>query len=247
MCSVSWLVNKQGYQVFFNRDEQKTRTVAKPPEVLNIEGVNVVMPIDPVGSGSWISLNEFGLSLCLLNNYQGQVPKGELVSRGMLLKQLSISSTVAEVSLAFSRINLLQFAPFTLLAFDPSLNASKSDVMAYAWDGVESRIFPTDCPLFSSGVDLERVKDARLNMYKEITAAGKDKRSLLKFHTHHHPQYSHLSTCMHREDAQTVSFTLLEVAGTQRKMSYVAGSPCQNLTHQALEQGAVHIETSQAY
>lgn len=88
MCSVTWSLSDTGYQVFFNRDEQRSRALALPPAIYDRQGVAVMMPLDPQGQGSWISLNQFGLSLCLLNNYQGRVPDGTLISRGLLLKSL---------------------------------------------------------------------------------------------------------------------------------------------------------------
>ena len=46
MCSVSWLLEKKGYQVFFNRDEQKSRALALPPKKYTLDGVDVLMPLD---------------------------------------------------------------------------------------------------------------------------------------------------------------------------------------------------------
>ena len=112
MCSVSWLLEDNGYQVFFNRDEQKTRALAMPPKQYRVNGVDIIMPLDPTGGGSWISINEFGLSLCLLNNYQGIVPDGLLVSRGLLLKNLSSSRNISQLSVAFHKLDLHSFAPF---------------------------------------------------------------------------------------------------------------------------------------
>jgi len=241
MCSVSWLVDRNGYQVFFNRDEQKSRALALPPQQLNIDGVEVLMPIDPQGMGSWISLNEYGLSLCLLNNYQGIVPDGELVSRGLLLRQLASNYSVHGVIHAFKQLELRQFAPFSLLVFDPELTPELRAVMALEWDGTQSRIHATDSPLFSSGVDLVAVRDYRLSIYQHLTSEEMSEEQLLKFHTQHHPEYLHMSTCMHRKDAHTVSFTHLAVTSDDTSMAYVAGCPCLHLTRHALMQHRYRI------
>ncbi|WGW01023.1 hypothetical protein QF117_09440 [Vibrio sp. YMD68] len=263
MCSVSWLVDEHGYQIFFNRDEQKSRALALPPRQITVDGTDVIMPIDPVGSGSWISLNEFGLSLCLLNNYQGPAnhsqglvnndqgsvnneqgvmpsaineKKETLMSRGLLLKHLSSYSEVEKVEQAFRQWDLHRFAPFTLLAFSPSLKTDNPYVTALEWDGQKRLIHLTDCPLFSSSVDLEAVTAYRLEQFSKLTAKDKSVQTLLEFHTHHHPEHLHRSTCMHREDAQTVSFTYLNVSKNRQYMSYVAGSPCDQLSEQTLKQ-----------
>ncbi|MGF1752529.1 NRDE family protein [Vibrio makurazakiensis] len=235
MCSVTWLLEENGYQVFFNRDEQKNRPLATPPQSQNINNTQVLMPIDPVGNGSWISLNEHGLSLCLLNNYQGKLPSGACLSRGLLLQHLAPSQSRTEVTELFNQLKLSCFAPFTLLVFGPDLSLNKPEVWAFSWNGVSSKIAVTDSPLFSSGVALEEVQNYRKEVYTSITSEGKNQQSLLNFHSHHHAEKGYLSTCMHRDDAQTVSFTHLAVSSDLFSMSYLAGSPCDGLNRQQLE------------
>ena len=228
MCSVSWWIDESGYQLFFNRDEQKTRTPALPPQSFIQQDVQVLMPIDPVGKGSWISLNEQGLSLCLLNNYQGKKPAGELISRGQLLKRLSSATTVAQVEQQFAQLDLEQFAPFTLLAFE----LGNDKVREFQWDGEHADIGYATSPHFSSAVALERAVTYRQSIYDKL--AVKTAGDLLAFHSHHHSEHSHLSVCMHREDAHTVSFTRIRAAKDNLQMSYVPGSPCLHLTPEAL-------------
>ncbi|MBJ7536226.1 NRDE family protein [Marinomonas transparens] len=235
MCSVSWLIDKDGYQIFFNRDEQKNRALALPPQQLTLDQVDVLIPIDPVGKGSWISVNEFGLSLCLLNNYQGKTPSGELISRGLLLKNLSVAASVEELERAFKRLSLRQFAPFTLLAFDSDLTLENPNVMAFEWNGEDFHQQVTEAPHFSSGVELEQVVAYRHQAY--LT----HQHELLDFHRHHHIEHSHFSVCMHRHDAQTVSFTHVQVTANKQQMSYVAGSPCMALSAAALTKNCYQI------
>lgn len=245
MCSVSWLFKPQGYQVFFNRDEQKTRAPALPPKQQVQGGVKVLMPIDPVGNGSWICTNQFGLSLCLLNNYQGSAPKGELLSRGLLLKSLATCRSSHDVIKHFYTLSLEQFAPFTLLSFDPTLSINNQDVIALRWNGEKYDVSVTDSPLFSSAIDLEAVVNYRQKIYHELTKITKDTAALLAFHTHHHPVHLHMSPCMHREDAHTVSFTYLNISASHQEMSYIEGSPCSQLTEEILNQKSIHFLTSE--
>ncbi|WP_421850233.1 NRDE family protein [Marinomonas sp.] len=228
MCSVSWWIDEAGYQVFFNRDEQKTRAPALPPQTFTQQGVDVLMPVDPVGKGSWISLNEYGLSLCLLNNYQGIAPQGELISRGQLLKRLSSEVSTSQVERHFALLTLEQFAPFTLLAFE----LGNAKVREFKWDGKNVQISDAVSPHFSSAVALDKVSHYRRSVYEEETT--KTAEGLLVFHAQHHPEQSHLSVCMHREDAETVSFTRIQVSKDNMKMSYVPGSPCSHLTPESL-------------
>ena len=236
MCSVSWLLEENGYQVFFNRDEQKTRALAMPPTQYQVNGVDMIMPLDPTGGGSWISINEFGLSLCLLNNYQGIVPDGPLISRGLLLKNMSSSRNIAQLTEAFHRLELSSFAPFTLLAFAPNLTQHNGVVVAYKWDGVQQNIVETDSPLFSSGVDLARVQAYRQAKYDQLISTGKNQQNLLMFHSHHHSEQPHLGTCMHRSDAHTVSFTHLRNRHGQASMFYAPGAPCEPIKPEQINQ-----------
>ncbi|REG79432.1 NRDE family protein [Marinomonas pollencensis] len=234
MCSVSWLLHEEGYQLFFNRDEQKHRALALPPQHLSLSGVSVLMPIDPVANGSWISVNEFGLTLCLLNNYQGQVPSGQLISRGQLVKRLSSEANIKTLTAAFDTLELSRFAPFTLLAFDPQLTRSEQKVMAFEWNGLQAAVFPEWSPRFSSGVDLKSVQQARGQAYKDCIEQGESCSRLLALHKSHDSEQLHHSFCMHREDAHTVSFTHVEVTPYEHSMSYLGGAPCENLTTAAL-------------
>ncbi|MBF4256348.1 hypothetical protein EAY27_06830 [Vibrio anguillarum] len=246
MCSVSWLLDKHGYHLFFNRDEQKNRPLALPPKQYTQAGVEVLMPIDPAGGGSWISLNECGLALCLLNNYQGKIPQGvdaeRLVSRGQLLKHLSSQVSVEKVIQAFTQLNLQQFAPFTLLAFDPNLTDVQGNVMALAWNGEQSQIAVTQSPLFSSSVDLEQVQHYRSQLYQALIAKENSVQQRLKFHAHHHVAHPHWAPCMHRQDAHTVSFTYLRVTQQQQYMTYISGSPCLQLSETSLHQQRDEID-----
>jgi hypothetical protein len=228
MCSVSWCIDDSGYQIFFNRDEQKTRAPALAPQSFFQQETHVLMPIDPVGQGSWISLNEYGLSLCLLNNYQGTKPEGELISRGQLLKRLSSEADLAQVEAHFGTLTLEQFAPFTLLAFE----LENSKVRSFEWNGKQACISNAVSPHFSSAVALDNVSEYRQSVYEHEPM--KNTEALLMFHSQHHPEHSHMSVCMHRDDAQTVSFTRIQVSKDSMQMNYVPGSPCTHLSPQTM-------------
>ncbi|KZN13746.1 NRDE family protein [Marinomonas sp. TW1] len=234
MCSVSWCINDHGYQIYFNRDEQKTRPVALPPKRLQFSGVNVLMPIDPVGQGSWISTNDAGLSLCLLNNYQGKMPATPLISRGLLLSRLAKHTCLNDVEQALRNIRLNKFAPFILLAFDLSLCEQQAPARAFHWDGDALRIDVMMSPVFSSAVALGPVTEYRNAAYQAMVAADTSHAARIAFHCHHHEKQGHKSICLHREDAQTVSFTHVSVTPTEQYMSYVAGSPCDQVTPSSL-------------
>lgn len=217
MCTLSWVIEAEGYQLFFNRDEQKHRAPALSPEIFNSNKLSVVMPVDPIGKGSWIASNELGVTVCLLNNYQGNTPIGDLISRGQIVKTLVMTNSVIDLKSALFEIPLSQFAPFTVVIFYPSNTHS---VLSYCWDGETLNEISAASPMISSGIALQEVTDYRKDIYKLITIKGVTSARLSEFHQHQHQQYGHLSVRMSRDDAQTVSVTNVVVNRDEIQMNY---------------------------
>ena len=79
MCSISWQINAEGYDLFFTRDEQRSRPPAEAPRINEaVEGASYLAPTDPQGGGTWIFVNEHGLTGALLKAYEliGRTPDG---------------------------------------------------------------------------------------------------------------------------------------------------------------------------
>jgi len=168
MCTVSWLLVHDGYQVFFNRDEQKGRAIAQLPKYFNDSGVKFLMPVDPVGGGSWIAMNQAGLSVCLLNYYQ-HVPIGnDLISRGLLVKSLASLTSISKIHQALSKLNLNRYAAFTLLIFSSHLTADVGEVYAVRWDGESLIKLAAESPMVSSSVALAEVSNYREDHHNSI-------------------------------------------------------------------------------
>ncbi|HKX45758.1 MAG TPA: NRDE family protein, partial [Planctomycetota bacterium] len=84
MCTVTWIRRVDGFELFCNRDERRTRPAALLPEARRgPSGIEYAAPIDAEAGGTWVAVNERGLALCLLNHYQAAEPLGrDLASRG---------------------------------------------------------------------------------------------------------------------------------------------------------------------
>ena len=68
MCTVSWLHQPGGYHLLCNRDEKRTRSAALAPTVIETRRRAVTSRRSmPTCGGTWIAVNEFGVSVCLLN------------------------------------------------------------------------------------------------------------------------------------------------------------------------------------
>ncbi len=234
MCTLSWRGDTAGYQLFFNRDEQRSRLPAIPPQIFKQAGHNVLMPVDPEGGGSWISVNEHRVSLCLLNYYQGITPCGSLISRGQLLRSLSHHADFGAISKQLATLTLSHYAPFTLIVFSPSEESETGVfiVNGCQWDGEALNYFKPVSPITSSAVKLDEVTLARQQSYVE-NVRHRSLIELKQFHTGHGHHKGYQSVCMHREDAKTVSLSHIRVDHGRVIFSYKDGSPCdtQAQTH----------------
>jgi hypothetical protein len=188
-------------------------------------------PIDGDFGGTWIAVNEFGLSLALLN--RGAASTAQL-SRGLMVMNLIAVPSLVDVAERFATSNLSDFAPFTLLGLAPGLPAA-----LFAWDGREREVVADAnqyMPLVSSSVDPEACESRRRATLERIRAKSPalGPGALLAFHRSHAPVAGVHSVCMHRDDAQTVSFTWVTVEGGGANMYYAAGSPCRSLAGESL-------------
>ncbi|MCZ2721180.1 NRDE family protein [Marinomonas sp. 15G1-11] len=231
MCTVSWLYNEDGYQVFFNRDEQRSREKAQPPQIFSSTKINnatYIMPVDPQGLGSWMGVTHSGITVCLLNFYQGKPPTGPLISRGILVKQLLELNSFEKIRAALSEMVLLTYAPFSLLVFCPD----KSKPYSLCWDGHNQyQSLNIVSPFTSSGVDFPIVSQHRQDSFKSLLTQNKQEITpelLFDFHRSHLPTKSMKSVCMHREDAKTVSLSHIKVEKNNINYTYWDGSPCSS-------------------
>ncbi len=228
MCTVTWLRTSDGYSLFSNRDEKKTRRPARPPAMMVRNGVRYCAPIDGDHGGTWIAVNEFGLSLCLLNRYQDEPsnPTHPFTSRGEIVNSLISSRSNRDVLRRLNQKPLNEYRPFTLVGL-----TANATVMKVEWTG---RNLVTDLhaeavlPLVSSSFDLAGAQTRRREVYREFTAGGLTFDALVRFHWSHDPEPGPYAPCMHRSDAQTVSSTIVSVGSGGVTMRYTPGAPCQS-------------------
>ncbi len=227
MCTATWLIRADGFDLYFNRDESKLRLPARPPEVLLEQGVRILAPIDGNAGGTWIAVNEFGLALCLVNARASSPesdepdPK-EAPSRGWLVRGLAPAATDSGVARALSAIDLAPFWAFRLAVFRPGVEPE-----LWRWTGARLQQEKPSMPLVSSSLGDEAAFAARSRLFSELSGAGIDSTVLEAFHRSHAPARGPWSPCMHREDASTQSATHVKVSTTKVEMRYAAGPPCE--------------------
>lgn len=214
-----------GYELFFNRDEQRTRSQALIPKIDTAR--HAIYPIDPVGKGTWLAVHQSGLSLALLNYYQaekGQAEKGHaekgqteyetlkdiFISRGeIILKLLEKAPDVIE---ALKAMTLSCYQPFQLCIFAAGLTSKKEKLLCFQWDGVKLTELKQALPITSSGVDYPQVYQAREATFKRmVNTSNPTAKELIDYHYSQQSE-GKLSVNMSRIDAKTVSFSHIEIA-----------------------------------
>ena len=228
MCTVSWLQQPDGYVLFCNRDERHTRRPASGPRVSSVRGVSFLAPVDGDHGGSWIGANQFGLTLSLLNrNGDGSVePRRTYISRGLLLTDLFDCRHGADVPVRLNDADLAAFRPFTMLA----LSTDEAPIVI-DWDGHECAIdlqAEARLPLTSSSLRDPNIPELRRKLFAAMSLhrGNIDADVLRAFHQSHSPERGAASVCMHRDDAATVSLSIVTVRRDELEFVYHPSAPC---------------------
>lgn len=225
MCTVTVVPVGGGFRLGCNRDELFARPPALPPRARPFGWLEGAMPVDPVSGGSWIGVNEAGLAIALLN---GSPPGGEgIVSRGRVVPRLLGSATVDEaVAGLVARVRPDEHAPFRLVITDGhDIVEARSDGTHLT--GSRGRLGSRPRLFTSSGLGDGLVEPPRRRLFEamfEVDPADWPRRQDL-FHRHSWSDRRHLSVCMRREEAATVSHTLIESLQGAVRVTYFPGPP----------------------
>jgi len=222
MCTASWIVRDRDYRLYFNRDEQKSRGRAEEPRVQSVEGREVVAPVDVQGGGSWIAVNEMGLTVFLLNNYaEGTVARQDVEyrSRGELPILLASRSRLADALDELRNRDLSVYRPFFLGLIAPS-----SGCVIYEWEGeVLEQCAPGIPFLTTSSYRSREVEDYRRRRFLETVCAedGKeDSDGSLRFHLDQSHEDAAFNPFMSRDDAETHCISVIEVNPASVRYEY---------------------------
>ncbi|MDG2168574.1 MAG: NRDE family protein [Opitutales bacterium] len=221
MCTVSWAKRPNGYCLFFNRDESRERPVGLPPEISSFGDSRFVCPRDPVGGGTWLLVNEHGMSLGLLNYYEAQMDyqPAEPQSRGLLPIAFANCQTLADIESSILEADFAPYPPFHLLAV-----SAKAEARLITWNGKTKTIHHPeieDLPISTSSFETEEVINLRKELFKkEALPQMEQDEALGNFHSHKKPAPDTHAVLMTRSNAKTVSITQISVDGKLATMSY---------------------------
>lgn len=227
MCTLTWFNKESGYELFFNRDERNSRSRAQPPTKQHQSGIHYISPTDTDAGGTWIACNHFGITVCLLNYYQFEktITKKNWISRGELVRLFATTQNLMNAESAFKALELTRYQAFRLFMIEPT-----GDNRLFIWDGknlvIESNI---KGPKSSSSIDTQQVKRCRYQLFDDLNLhSSESTKDFLAYHSSHEPNQSKKSVCMHRDDANTVSMSHIEVTSEHAAFAYVDGAPCSH-------------------
>ena len=213
-----------------NRDEKLNRSTALAPTIVDLESLCVVYPSEPAG-GTWISTNDAGVCLALINWHRVErEPKHDVLSRGEVVRALASKSSTNDIADGIGRMPLRKLRPFRLITIVPSERL----VTEWRWN-LEwlTRRDHKWRPLhwFSSGFDERRAELARQRICDAALThlSTRNLNWLRQLHRSHAPKRGAFSICMHRSDASTVSYTEVAVSEKRAAMRYKPGPCCSTV------------------
>lgn len=210
MCTVVFIPGKDGYSFASLRDEDPMRMRAIMPAVYTEERVSFLSPLDPVGKGTWIGVNEYGNIIILLNGgFSSHIKKQNYAaSRGTIVKNLLTDESPV---IAWSMIDLKEIEPFTLIVW------TTGKLFHLVWDGHKKHrmLLSNNIPhIFSSATLYEepaaRKKEELFNEWMNsgplITAA-----SAQLFFTTASPDSQNGFIINRAEKIKTLSYSFIEI------------------------------------
>jgi Transport and Golgi organisation 2 len=229
MCTLSWIHDPSGCRIYFNRDEKRTRLPARLPAETSIDGVRVLTPADGNAGGSWLTVNEYGIAVAVLNFYEAEAKAAfdsiKFESRGHLVLGLSSARSLAEARHRLHEINPDLFKPFFIVLFDGDAQGR-----IIRWDGrrlqeqeLPGQLSPVSTSSFNTAEVLARRQD-KFNTLKS-TMGGPSDAMLSAFHHSRDDMGGPYSVTMTRPDALTVSFSMVTIGMKQVSFYYQPRHP----------------------
>lgn len=222
MCTVSFLPTPSGFALAMNRDEKKSRVKGEKPRKARAGRYFSLHPSEP-GGGTWIGVNQGGLAMALINWHAEPLNERANLSRGIVVPHLLAADNLARASVLFGSLPLAHINPFRLIA----ASLPEQRLQEWRWNGNSlslSRKPWARLHWFSSGHDEARVAERRAKTARETRGTLSHLRRL---HRSHQPERSAFSVCMHREDAETVSYTEILAFSHGAQMRHATGALCK--------------------
>ncbi len=211
---------------------------ALPPSGEYCNGISYAAPTDSDRGGTWIGVNEHGVTHCLLNAYENvhasasspdsgfngvRKPGGadaathamaDRPSRGEIVRDVQCAVDLSQTrEILTAKLESSWYPPFYLLRI------SRHGTVRFFWNGASLEEQPdVTPPVTTSSYRPEAVRNRRQQVFARIIGTPEDShptpQRLFRFHRTRDRRYPALGPCMSRSDAQTVSLTHISVRGS---------------------------------
>lgn len=239
MCTLTWTHHApgapatDGYRLWFNRDELRSRGPEVPPQLEQTpNGLSYIAPADSDAGGTWLAVNELGVTVALLNGYRssrGQ-DRAEWRSRGHLVRELADTRSLAQVWRRMEPARLREFRPLVLAVLSPAKPA-----LIVRWDGLDVTLDSRgqrQLPITSSSFEQSEAQLRRRSLYRErvvtdpLSGEAADPAELAAFQAWTPEAGADaFSPSMSRPDAATRSQCHVEVTRDSVLLHYTPGPP----------------------
>lgn len=209
-----------------NRDEKITRGHASPPVVNKSTVGRAIYPTDVEG-GTWIAATENGIAFALLNwNDVGRVHP-QTGTRGSVIPALIIFTSSQNANVTIEHLELGGILPFRLVGVFPA----EKKIVEWRWN--QNSLDHETLGWHNAQWCSSSLSDARATTRRGLSYASAqcepDAGSVAwvrRLHASHDDQERPLSTCVHRADVKTLSYTEFVCTADAIHCNYLAGSPC---------------------
>ena len=220
MCTVSILPLDRGYRLMCNRDELITRPVAQAPVRTMVAGVDAIFPVDPPSGGTWLGVNDAGLTVALLTRTSPYVVSGpgRTSSRGEIVPRLLGAPDLSRLLDLTCAIEPTLYDPFRIVGI------WRGDVVIATSDGarldVGMRPLTRPIAFTSSSLDDSVAERLRLPLFDALVAHANDPLVPQRvFHGHQWADCPAFSVRMRRSDARTLSRSTVTVGFAELAVS----------------------------
>jgi len=243
MCTLTVVTNNETYLIAMNRDEKITRSAGLPLDIYEVGGARAIYPRDESG-GTWLAVNEYGITLALLN-WNDVAASGVLAkmrSRGQVIPALIGSRSLSDLHDVIHLSNFEGMLPFRLVGVFPF----EQQIWEWRWDAkqVDSQLHLWQSRnWFSSSLSDERAESLRgaacRRAQNEWDAGSVP--WLRRLHASHATGPGPFSLCVHRDDVKTLSYSEVSVTGKLIDMHHFRGGPCDMVANDT--KGMIEIVT----
>jgi hypothetical protein len=177
-----------------------------------------------------MAVNDHGATHALINWYSVTARvDGKAVSRGEVVNDVATANAPGLAEAALHELPLDRINPFRLVGVYPAAG----NIIEWRWNLKQlvrkSHRWKSQ-QWISSGFDERTAQSVRGKTFQRagLQHSAGSLGWLRRLHRSHSPEAGPFSTCMHRADAATVSYTEVTATSNRIAMRYHAGAPCQH-------------------